>query len=345
VLRPGDRSREHQLCRSPMSPVETLAFWVVSPGGGELRREVVPARSGTEASVRALYSGVSRGSEALVFNGGVPQSEYQRMRAPFQAGDFPGPVKYGYASVGRVVDGPDHLSGRMVFCLYPHQQHYVVPTDALYLLPDTVPASRAVLAANLETALNAVWDSGAAAGDRVAVVGGGSVGCLAAWILGRMPGCDVELIDTAPRRRTIADAFGIAFAEPAAARPDADVVLHASGSPEGLTLALRLAGSEATICDCSWYGTRSVTLPLGEAFHSRRLTLKSSQVGSVAASHRARWTLRRRMELALALLTDPALDLLINSEGALEDLPEVMQRLARAPGDTIMHRVSYGAAE
>jgi threonine dehydrogenase-like Zn-dependent dehydrogenase len=328
-----------------MSQDETLAFWVIAPGQAELRREaVVPARSGREASVRALYSGVSRGSEALVFNGCVPASEYERMRAPFQAGDFPGPVKYGYANVGQVVDGPGTLSGRTVFCLYPHQQRYVVPTDALYLLPETVPASRAVLAANLETALNVVWDSGAAPGDRVAVVGGGSVGCLAAWLLGRMPGCDVELIDTNPQRRAIAEAFGIAFAQPATARSDADAVLHTSGSPEGLMLALRLAAFEATVCECSWYGTRSVTLPLGEAFHSRRLTLKASQVGSVAASHRARWTFRRRMELAISLLTDPALDLLINSEGALEDLPQAMQRLARAPGDTIMHRVNYGTS-
>jgi len=327
-----------------MNRDDTLAFWVVAPGHGELRREAVPARTGREASVRALYSGVSRGTEALVFNGCVPESEYRRMRSPFQAGDFPGPVKYGYASVGRVVDGPDTLAGKLVFCLYPHQQRYVVPTEALYPLPESVPASRAVLAANLETALNAVWDSGASPGDRVAVVGGGSVGCLAAWVLGRMPGCDVELIDPNRKRAAIAEAFGIAFAQPARATPDADVVLHMSGSPEGLSLALRLAAFEATVCECSWYGTRSVSLPLGEAFHSRRLILKSSQVGSVAASHRARWTLRRRMELALALLTDPALDLLINSESALEELPQVMQRLARAPGDTIMHRVSYGPA-
>ncbi len=326
-----------------MSRNDTLAFWVVAPGHGELRREAVPARSAQEASVRALYSGVSRGTEALVFNGGVPESEYRRMRAPFQAGDFPGPVKYGYASVGRVVDGPGDLSGKTVFCLYPHQQRYVVPVDALYVLPETVPASRAILAAQLETALNAVWDSGAAPGDRVAVVGGGSVGCLAAWLLGRMPGCRVELIDTNPQRRAIAAAFDIAFAQPAAATPDADVVLNASGSPDGLSLALGLAAFEATVCECSWYGTRPVTLALGEAFHSRRLILKSSQVGSVASSHRGRWSLRRRMELALTLLAEPALDLLINSEGAFEDLPQTLERLAHAPGDTIMHRVSYGA--
>jgi len=328
-----------------MSRDDTLAFWVAAPGRGEVRREAVPAPTGREARVRALYSGVSRGTEALVFHGCIPPSEYGRMRAPFQTGDFPGPVKYGYASVGRVVDGPPSLSGEKVFCLYPHKQDYVVSTDALFVLPASVPAPRAVLAANLETALNAVWDSGAAPGDRVAVIGGGSVGCLAAWLLGRIPGCDVELIDTVAHRRAIAAAFGISYAHPDSARPDADVVLHTSGSPEGLALALRIAAFEATVCDCSWYGTRPVTLPLGEAFHSRRLILKSSQVGSVAPSHRGRWTLRRRMELALALLTDARLDLLINSEGPLEALPQAMQRLARAPGDTIMHRVSYGAAD
>jgi threonine dehydrogenase-like Zn-dependent dehydrogenase len=327
-----------------MTSEDTLAFWVVAPGRGELRREAVPALKGQEASVRTLYSGVSRGTEALVFNGSVPKSEYQRMRAPFQSGNFPGPVKYGYANVGCVVEGPASLRGRTVFCLYPHQAHYVVSTDSLYVLPETVPASRAVLAANLETALNAVWDSGAAPGDRVAVVGGGSIGCLTAWLLGRMPGCAVELIDPNPQRRTIADALGIGFAHPDDAQHDADVVLHTSGSPEGLSLALRLAAFEAVICECSWYGDRSVLIPLGESFHSRRLTLKSSQVGSVATSHRSRWTLRRRMELALTLLSDPKVDVLINSEGTFEELPHVMQRLATQPGDTLMHRVTYGSA-
>jgi hypothetical protein len=325
-----------------MSRDDTLAFWVVASGRGELRREALPAPSGTEASVQALYSGVSRGTEALVFNAGVPESEYQRMRAPFQVGDFPAPVKYGYASVGRVAQGPADLLGRTVFCLYPHQQRYVVRREALHLVPEAVPASRAVLAANLETALNGIWDSGAAAGDRVAVIGGGSVGCLAAWLLGRIPGCEVELIDINPQRRTIAKALGVEFAQPQYARGEADVVLHASGSAAGLALALKLAAFEATVCELSWYGAQLVTLALGEAFHSRRLTLRSSQVGSIARRQRERWDLRRRMQLALSLLTDPALDLLINSESSFESLPEAMQRLARAPGDVLMHRVTYG---
>ncbi len=297
-----------------------------------------------EASVRTLYSGVSRGTESIVFAGRVPAGEYERMRAPFQAGQFPAPVKYGYSSVGKVLQGPPGLAGQNVFCLYPHQQQYTVAADALFVLPQSVPPARAVLAANLETALNGVWDAGIGPGDRVAVIGAGSVGCLTAWLASRIPGCEVELIDINARRAAIAQALGVTFALPQAARAEADVVLHASGTGEGLSLALRLAGFEATVVELSWYGDKPVTLALGEAFHARRLTLKSSQVGSIAGTRRARRSLRQRMQLALSLLAEPALDVLINSEGRFEDLPQTLEQLARAPGDIIMHRVKYGSA-
>lgn len=324
-----------------MSRDETLAFWIAAAGRGELRRETVPVPQPQEASVRTLYSGVSRGTETLIFRGQVPPSEYERMRAPFQAGQFPAPVKYGYSSVGQVTHGPSELSGRTVFCLYPHQQHYVVPCDALYAVPEPVPAGRAVLAANMETALNGVWDSGAAAGDRICVVGAGSVGCLTAWLAARIPGCEVQLIDRNPRRAVTAQALGVRFAEPDAAESEADVVIHASGTAEGLSLALRVAGFEATVVELSWYGDQSINVPLGAAFHARRLTLKSSQVGNIGAPHRARWSLRRRMQMALSLLAEPALEALINSEGRFEELPQTLERLSGSPGDVIMHRVRY----
>jgi hypothetical protein len=320
---------------------EALAFWITAPGHGELRPETLPAPAAGEASVQTLYSGVSRGTEALVFAGHVPASEYERMRAPFQAGEFPAPVKYGYSNVGHVLQGPAEWQGRAVFCLYPHQQRYVVPCDALYLLPESVPPSRAVLAANLETALNGVWDSGAGPGDRVAVVGAGSVGCLTAWLVSRMPGCEVELIDINPQRAGVAAALGVKFTAPDSASAEADVVFHSSGSADGLTAALRLAAFEATVVELSWYGDRSVSLALGEAFHSRRLLLKSSQAGSVPVARRARWSRRRRMERALSLLRDPALDAVINSEGPFEALPQTLSQLSRSPGDVIMHRVRY----
>jgi NADPH:quinone reductase-like Zn-dependent oxidoreductase len=320
---------------------EALALWVTGPGSSELRREKLPPLGEGNLRVRALYSGVSRGTESLVFNGHVPPSEYARMRAPFQAGDFPAPVKYGYASVGRVLEGPADRVGELVFCLYPHQSQYLVPLAEAYPIPEGVPPARAVLTANLETAINAVWDAGVGPGDRVTVIGAGSVGCLVAWLAARIPGCDVELVDTNSARAEVARALGAHFAQPGSLREDVDLVVHASGSAGGLELALGIAGFESTILELSWYGDRRVTLPLGGAFHSRRLTLKSSQVGSVALPRRTRWTHARRMGLALALLGAPELDVLVNSESGFHDLPATMAELARGAGNVIMHRVVY----
>jgi hypothetical protein len=322
-------------------PNETLAYWITGPGRSQLRKEkLAPLRAG-QLRIRALYSGVSRGTESLVFNGHVPPTEYARMRAPFQEGEFPAPVKYGYASVGVIEDGPVDRVGQVVFCLHPHQAHYHIDPLAAHPVPDAVPPGRAVLAANLETAVNAVWDAELGPGARVAVIGAGSVGCLVAWLAARIPGCEVELIDINPARSAIAAALGVRFASPAQASAEADVVIHASGSSEGLARALELAGFESTIVELSWYGDRCVGIPLGGAFHSRRLTLKSSQVGSVSPSRRARWTHGRRLKLALSLLVASELDVLINSEGRFADLPVAMAELARAAGHVIMHRVVY----
>lgn len=320
---------------------ETLAFWVTGPGCAQLQKESLPPLRAGQLRIRTLYSGVSRGTELLVFSGHVPPTEYARMRAPFQAGEFPAPVKYGYASVGVVEDGPLDRVGKVVFCLHPHQAHYHIDSGAAHPVPDGVPPGRAVLAANLETAVNAVWDSELGPGDRVAVIGAGSVGCLVAWLAARIPGCEVELIDINPARSAIADTLGVRFATPARARAEADVVLNASGSSDGLARALELAGFESTIVELSWYGDRSVGVPLGGSFHSRRLTLKSSQVGSVSPSRRARWTHGRRLQLALSLLAAPELDVLINSEGRFADLPTSMAELAREARHVIMHRVVY----
>ena len=327
-------------------PSDSLAFWITTPGRGELLRQ--PWVSNEGIIVQALYSGVSRGTETLIFNGAVPPSEYARMRAPFQEGDFPAPVKYGYCMVGRVLRGPDELQGREIFCLHPHQDRFAIPAEAAHPLPPDVPAARAILAANMETALNALWDAGILPGDRVSVIGAGSVGCLIARLAGRIPGCDVELVDINPTRAAVAEALGVRFALPEQARGEADVVFHASGSAAGLSLALSLAGFEATVLELSWYGDRQVSVPLGASFHSRRLTLKSSQVGSVATPRRARRSLSSRLELALSLLTDATLDTLINSEGSFQELPRTIERLANtasaASGEfdsTIMHRVRY----
>ncbi|MBA4211821.1 MAG: dehydrogenase [Polaromonas sp.] len=313
----------------------------MAPGRAEIRSEALPAMADGEVRVRTLHTGVSRGTEGLVFRGEVPASESQRMRAPFQSGEFPGPVKYGYVNVGVVEAGPNDLLGRTVFCLYPHQTVYQVPAHAVVPLPDEVPPARAVLAANLETAINALWDASPRLGDRIAVVGGGTLGLLVAWLAARLPGCEVQVVDTEVGRADVAQALGAGFSLPAEARADADLVVHTSGQGAGLATALRLAAFEATVLELSWYGSRAVSVPLGEAFHSQRLTLKSSQVGHVATPQRGRWNHRRRLELALSLLTDPVLDRLITHSAPFHELPTVLERLSTGAADTLCHRIDY----
>ena len=321
--------------------ITTREFWIRAPGHGEIRRGALAPRRDDEVVIRTLYSAVSRGTESLVFRGEVPSSQYVAMRAPFQEGEFPGPLKYGYSSVGEVADGPHELAGRIVFCLYPHQDLYCVPAARVTLVPDDVPPGRAVLAANMETAVNVVWDARPAAGDRIVVIGAGVVGLLVAWLCRQTPGACVTVVDINPERATVARELGLAFRSELPASADADVVIHASGHPEGLTSALAIAGVEATIVEASWYGKRAVALPLGEAFHSRRLTIRSSQVGRIPPERAPRWSLQRRMKLALELLRDARLDALITGESAFDDLPHVLARLSRDPAGALCHRVRY----
>jgi threonine dehydrogenase-like Zn-dependent dehydrogenase len=290
--------------------------------------------------VETRFSGISRGTEALVFRGGVPRGERARMRAPLQAGSFPFPVKYGYAAVGAVAEGPASLLGRDVFVLHPHQDRFAAPAAMAVPLPKGVPPGRAVLAANMETALNIVWDAGAVSCDRIAVVGAGVVGALTGWLCARLPGAEVTLVDLSPDRAKLAAVLGCRFALPEAAPEDCDLVVHTSATGAGLSTALAAAGLEATVVEASWYGDRPPTVGLGGGFHSRRLRLISSQVGLVPTARRARWSNRRRLEAALALLADPALDALISGETWFPDLPGRYGAILEAP-DTLCHRVFY----
>ena len=273
----------------------------------------------------------------MVYQGGVPASQYAAMRAPFQEGDFPGPVKYGYLNVGVVEEGPAELLGRTVFCLYPHQTAYVVPASAVVVVPDGVPAARAVLAGTVETAVNALWDAAPLVGDRITVLGGGMVGCSVAAVLARFPGVRVQLVDAEPGRAEIAAALGVEFALPADAAEGRDLVIHASATGQGLQRSLELLAPEGTVIELSWYGDREVNLSLGGAFHSRRLAIRSSQVGTVAAARRGSRTYADRLALALELLRDPAFDALITGETGFEQLPEVFA--GTVPG--LCHLITY----
>ena len=285
--------------------LQARAFWLAAPGHGEIRPERLVAPGPDEVLVRALYTGISRGTESLVFRGEVPPSQYRAMRAPFQQGEFPAPVKYGYCNVGVVETGPEALSGRIVFCLYPHQDRYVVPAVAVTPVPPRVPPARV------------------------------------ARLAGRLPGCRIQLVDVDPGRAVIAERLGVGFARPDRAEGGQDLLIHASGAPAGLATALGLAGFEAVVVEASWFGARPVSLPLGEDFHARRLSIRSSQVGGIAAAQRGRWDHRRRMATVMELLEDPVWDALIDGESLFADLPRVMAELSRDPPGALCHRIIY----
>ena len=299
-------------------------LWYVGDGRIDLRASAVAPKAG-DAVVRTLFSAVSRGTERLVFEGRVPESEWGRMRAPRQAGEFPGPVKYGYAAVGVVEAGPDDLLGRHVFCLNPHETRFSAPVAALHLLPAGLPSRRAVLAANMETSLNALWDGAPGSCDRIVVVGAGVIGLLTAALAAGLPGAAVTVVDVVESRRSLAESLGARFALPADAPRDADLVFHASATAEGLAVALGCAGQEASVIEMSWHGAGVSPIPLGGAFHARRLRLISSQVGEISASRRPRWSHDRRLAAALDLLArDERFDRLIDVEIPFARAPELL---------------------
>ncbi len=317
------------------------ALWYVAPGRAEIRRERLDPLAAGMVRVRALYGAISRGTESLIAGGKVPASEYERMRAPFMGGSFPFPVKYGYATVGRVEAGPDGLVGRNVFALHPHQTLFDVPVDAAVPIPTDVPTSRAVLAANMETALNATWDADPVPAGPIAVVGAGVVGALVGVLCARAPGADVTLIDINPAREQLARALGLKFARPENAPVGCALVVHTSADPRGLATAIDIAGDEATILELSWYGEGVVPVPLGGAFHSRRLKIVSSQVGRVAPSRRATTSHRQRLEQAIALLVDPRLDALLMPAVPFSDLPERLPDIFNRQSGVLCPLISY----
>jgi threonine dehydrogenase-like Zn-dependent dehydrogenase len=320
---------------------EAQAFWLREPGAGEIRSLHLPRPGPDDVLVRTVRSAISRGTESLVFAGRVPERQREVMRAPFQEGRFPGPVKYGYLNVGVVEVGPPELVGHTVFCLHPHQTAYVVPAAAVTVVPAEVPAGRAVLTGLVETAVNALWDAEPLIGDRVAVVGAGALGCCVARLLARIPGVTVTLVDVDPARAGVAAALGADFAEPAGAPEGLDLVVHASATADGLQRALEMLAPEGTVVELSWYGDEETTLSLGGVFHSNRLTVRASQVGTVAAARRDRRTTADRLRLAVGLLRDPCFDALLTGQSPFAELPEVLPRLVSGELPALCHSVTY----
>lgn len=326
---------------TPAVTRQARACWLRAPGAAEIRTVDVPEPGPDEVLVRSSYSGVSRGTEVLVYQGRVPASQYAAMRAPFQEGEFPAPVKYGYLNVGVVAAGPDRLLGRTVFCLHPHQTAYVVPAAAVVPVPDQVPPRRAVLAGTVETAVNALWDAAPLVGDRVTVVGAGMVGCSVAALLARFPGVRVELVDVDPDRAAVAAALGVGFAAPADAATGRDLVVHASATAAGLQRSLDLLAPEGTVIELSWYGDAEIRLALGGAFHSGRLSIRGSQVGTVAPARRGRRGFSDRLALALELLHDPAFDVLLTGTARFAELPDVLAALGAGTLPGLCQLITY----
>lgn len=316
------------------------ALWFSAAGTCEIRGETLSPRARGQVLLRMLFSGISRGTENLVFHGRVPTSEFERMRGPHMGGQFPFPVKYGYSAVGQVEAGSASLLGKSVFCLHPHQDVFAVDEAAVIPLPDGLPPARAVLAANMETALNIVWDANILPGDRVVVFGAGVVGALVAYLASRVIGTEVLLVDRNPARQALAARLGLDFASGQDLAGEYDVAVNASGSAEALGQAIELAGQEARIVEASWYGDSPVSLRLGGAFHARRLTIASSQVGSVPPARRARWTYARRLAKALDLLCDDRLDALISGETRFTALENAYPAIIADP-ETLCHRIRY----
>ncbi len=317
------------------------AYWTISPHRGELRSEEIPEPRPDQVRVRTLASGISRGTELLVHRHAVPDSVRTMMRCPFQAGELPEPVKYGYLSVGQVQAGSPDLIGKRVFCLHPHQDVYVVPAAAVTVVPDDVPSERAVLAGTVETAVNALWDGAPRIGDRVAVVGGGMVGLSVATLLRQFPLSRLQLVDTDPSRAHAASSIGVQLVTPQDAAGECDLVFHASATEAGLATALRLLGDEAEVVELSWYGDTHPTLPLGQEFHARRLTIRASQVGRVSPARAVRWQPSDRLTLALELLRNAVFDALLAPPRDFADLPNVMAELDAGRGTSLCQVISY----
>jgi hypothetical protein len=309
------------------------AFWTIAPGAGELRAETLAEMGNGEVLVRTLASGVSRGTEALVFAGRVPAGQFDTMRAPLMGGSFPFPVKYGYSAVGVTED-----RGR-VFVLHPHQDRFFAQAGMCVAVPDAIPTHRAVLAANMETALNIYWDAAPLAGERVLVIGAGVVGLLAASLLARVPAAQVTIVDVNSGRADLARRMGCAFALPEASPGDQELIVHASASEAGLRLALDRAAFEARIIEASWFGDLAPAVPLGGTFHAQRLRLIATQVGAVAPPMRGRRTHSARLATALALLDNPAYDALLEGPTRFLDLPAAMPGIL-APGG-LCHVITY----
>jgi len=320
----------------------TTALWHLSEQESAIRSQSLPELKADKCRIESLFSLVSSGTESLVANGEVPTDLHDSMQVPYMEGDFSFPVKYGYSLVGKVVEGSHNLVGQQVHLLHPHQQHCVVNEADITIIPAGIPPQRAVLASNVETALNAIWDSRLSAGDRVLIIGMGLIGSLVARLASQFPATQVSVADTDPARLALAREQGFSQYEPSDA--PFDVAFHSSGSSAGLQTAIDAVGYEGKVIELSWYGTRSAEVKLGGSFHQQRKQIISSQVSQLPSHQQSRWDYRRRKQTVLNLLQDDGWDDFLTATVDFPEAPALFDKLRQGDRSQLSWTIRYFTA-
>ena len=321
------------------------------------REEEVGIPQANEILVETLYTGISHGTEMLVYRGEVaPGLELDPSLKTFK-GCFGFPIKYGYSNVGRIIELGSRVSGLrkgdIVFAHNPHETIYTISENQAMKLPEAVLPSWGIFIASVETAINCVWDANIHLGESVVIFGQGIIGLLITQLM-RISGAGrIFTVDKLEKRRNISQKLGADFAfDPNKANlPSviteltdgigADVIIEASGSPDALDSALKLAAFQGTVVVVSWYGTKPVTLNLGEDFHRERVKIKSSQVSFVDPSLTPRWNIGRRMALALKILPQLNLKELISHIYPFEEAPSAYDKIDKNPEEVLQVILRY----
>ena len=284
-----------------MKIYKTKSYWIDKKNKGYFKFGEISSINSNEIVVKTLFSGISYGTEKLVYSGKVPKSQRNLMKCPYQEGDFGNDIKYGYINVGKVVDGDKSYLGNNIFSLYPHQDFYKIPSNEALIIPNKIPLSRCLLIPNLETAINAVWDTLPSAGDRILVIGAGIVGLLTAYLINKIPGVNLFIVDKDPSKRKITKKLGIKFLDTIPKKFDARFIYECTGDHRILNSLKNNITVNSTICVLSWYGDKKSDIALGENFFSKRAKLIMSQVSKISPS-RCDLTNQDRRKIALEIL-------------------------------------------
>jgi len=320
----------------------------------ELRSESVPPPGPGEVRIKTIASAISHGTEMLVYRGEVPAD--LALDLPTLAGSYSFPIKYGYASVGRVLDsGAESFSpGDLVFVHHPHQDTFVVPAELPVPLPEGLDPAAGLFFANVETALNVVHDAPLRLGETALVFGQGVVGLLITQLLELAGAGRVLVVDPVKKRRDQALEVGADEAfEPGGDLPDlilestegrgADLAVEVSSSGAALQAAIDAVAAEGTVVVASWYGTKPVALSLGGHFHRGRVRLRSSQVGGMNPELCSRWDRARRAEAVLRLLPRLRPERLVSHRIPFEDAPQAYRLVDERPDEAVQVILTHAA--